>query len=402
MSDAEETTTEQPPPDPQEAHAATVRRLEQSAGKLAAAAIARMDEQLPWYRAMPPENRSWIGLVAQAGIAAFTEWFRHPETKQAISTDVFGTAPRELTRAITLRQTVEMVRTTIEVVESAVDELAPPGGAAALRNALLVYAREIAFATAQVYAQAAEARGAWDARLESLVVNAVVSGEADESDLSRAAALGWHSPEHVTVLLGNAPKGDSELTVEAIRRAARYAKLQVLTGVLGKRLVVIAGGSDDPLQAAKSLIGPFASGPVVAGPVVPDLLAATKSAQAAAAGLRACAAWPDAPRPVLADDLLPERAMAGDPAARKLLVEEIYRPLQEAGSALLETLSVFLEQASSLEGAARMLFVHPNTVRYRLRRVTDVTGWPPSDVRSAFTLRIALMLGRLADEERRS
>ncbi|WP_369267492.1 PucR family transcriptional regulator, partial [Streptomyces harbinensis] len=117
--------------------------------------------------------------------------------------------------------------------------------------------------------------------------------------------------------------------------------------------------------------------------------------------LRACAAWPDAPRPVLADDLLPERAMAGDPVARTLLVEEIYRPLQQSGAALLETLSVYLEQASSLEGAARMLFVHPNTVRYRLRRVTDVTGWPPSDVRSAFTLRIALMLGRLADGEQR-
>lgn len=205
----------------------------------------------------------------------------------------------------------------------------------------------------------------------------------------------------MTVLLGSAPNGDSELTVEAIRRAARYAKLQVLTGVLGKRLVVITGGSDDPLAAAKSLIGPFASGPVVAGPVVGDLRAATRSAQAAAAGLRACAAWPDAPRPVLADDLLPERAMAGDPVARTLLVEEIYRPLQQSGAALLETLSVYLEQASSLEGAARMLFVHPNTVRYRLRRVTDVTGWPPSDVRSAFTLRIALMLGRLADGEQR-
>ncbi|CAM5589077.1 hypothetical protein SALBM217S_09303 [Streptomyces griseoloalbus] len=74
-------------------------------------------------------------------------------------------------------------------------------------------------------------------------------------------------------------------------------------------------------------------------------------------------------------------------------MEEIYRPLEEAGAALLETLSVYLEQASSLEGAARMLFVHPNTVRYRLRRVTDVTGWSPSDVRSAFTLRIALILG---------
>ncbi|MEU4109517.1 PucR family transcriptional regulator [Streptomyces sp. NPDC048208] len=381
-------------------HSATLRRLEKSSGSLAAQAIARMDDTLPWYRAMPPENRSWIGLVAQAGIAAFTEWFRHPEAPQAISTDVFGTAPRELTRAITLRQTVEMVRTTIEVMESAIDEVAAPGDERVLREALLVYAREIAFATAQVYAQAAEARGAWDARLESLVVNAVLSGEADEGAVSRAAALGWNSPEHVCVVLGTAPDGDSELTVEAIRRAARHAKLQVLTGVLGDRLVVIAGGSSvQPLNVAKSLIGPFAPGPVVAGPVMNDLQAATRSAQAAAAGLKACTAWQDAPRPVLADDLLPERAIAGDPSAREQLVEEIYRPLEEAGSALLETLSVYLEQASSLEGAARMLFVHPNTVRYRLRRVTDVTGWSPSDVRSAFTLRIALILGRLTDGE---
>jgi DNA-binding PucR family transcriptional regulator len=380
-------------------HAATLRRLEKSAGTLAAAAITRMDQSLPWYRAMPPENRSWIGLVAQAGIAAFTEWFRHPEAPQAISTDVFGTAPRELTRAITLRQTVEMVRTTIEVVEEAIEDVAAPGDEALLREALLVYAREIAFATAQVYAQAAEARGAWDARLESLVVNAVLSGEADEGLLSRAAALGWSAPDQVLVVLGTAPDGDSELTVDAIRRAARHAKLQVLTGVLGERLVVIAGGSADPLRTARALIGPFARGPVVVGPVVPDLLSATRSAQSAAAGLRACAAWPDAPRPVLADDLLPERAMAGDANAREQLVEEIYRPLEEAGSALLETLSVYLEQASSLEGAARMLFVHPNTVRYRLRRVTDVTGWSPSDVRSAFTLRTALILGRLADAE---
>lgn len=290
-----ETTRPAAPVPRAHSHPATLKRLEQSSGSLAAQAIARMDETLPWYRAMPPENRSWIGLVAQAGIAAFTEWFRHPDAPQAISTDVFGTAPRELTRAITLRQTVEMVRTTIEVMESAIDEVAAPGDESVLREALLVYAREIAFATAQVYAQAAEARGAWDARLESLVVNAVLSGEADEGAVSRAAALGWNSPEHVCVVLGTAPDGDSELTVEAIRRAARHAKLQVLTGVLGDRLVVIAGGSDNPLAVAKSLIGPYAAGPVVAGPIVPDLLAATRSAQAAAAGLKACSAWQDAP-----------------------------------------------------------------------------------------------------------
>ena len=78
--------------------AATIRRLEASMGTLASAAIARMDEVLPWYRAMPAENRSWVNLVAQAGVAAFVEWFRQPDAPQAISADVFGTAPRELTR----------------------------------------------------------------------------------------------------------------------------------------------------------------------------------------------------------------------------------------------------------------------------------------------------------------
>jgi DNA-binding PucR family transcriptional regulator len=134
--------------------------------------------------------------------------------------------------------------------------------------------------------------------------------------------------------------------------------------------------------------------------VVADLPAAARSAKGALSGLYACAAWPDAPRPVAADDLLPERALAGDEAARSSLVEEIYRPLAEAGSALLETLSVYLEQAASLEAAARILFVHPNTVRYRLKRVTDITGLMSVQARAAFTLQIALVLGRLSEIER--
>jgi DNA-binding PucR family transcriptional regulator len=100
---------------------------------------------------------------------------------------------------------------------------------------------------------------------------------------------------------------------------------------------------------------------------------------------------------VPADELLPERALAGDPLARERLVQEVYRPLQSTGTALVETVSAFLEQTSSLEATARVLFVHPNTVRYRLRRVTEVSGYAPSDPRQALTLRVALALGRLAD-----
>ena len=35
---------------------------------LGTAAIASMDKRLAWFRAMSAENRSWLGLVAQAGI----------------------------------------------------------------------------------------------------------------------------------------------------------------------------------------------------------------------------------------------------------------------------------------------------------------------------------------------
>src|SRR5829696_2147306 len=104
-----------------------VRRLEGSMDTLATAAVARMDEVLPWYRAMPAEDRSWVNLVAQAGIAAFVEWFRDPRADRAVSADVFGTAPRELARAVSLQQTVELVRITIGVVEESIDSLAEPG-----------------------------------------------------------------------------------------------------------------------------------------------------------------------------------------------------------------------------------------------------------------------------------
>lgn len=129
-------------------------------GALGTAAMARMDDQLPWFRALSAEDRSWVGLVAQAGIAAFVEWFQHAsEDRPTPSIEFFGTAPRELKRSISLQQTVDVVRVVVEVVEAQVDQLAAPGGEAQLQQAMLRYTRDVAFAAAQVYAREAEARG---------------------------------------------------------------------------------------------------------------------------------------------------------------------------------------------------------------------------------------------------
>ena len=156
------------------------------------------------------------------------------------------------------------------------------------------------------------------------------------------------------------------------------------------------GGSADPVKAAAQLAGRFGAGPVVVGQVVGDLQSAAQSASAALAGLRASAAWPEAPRPVEAADLLPERALDGDEQARAQLIAEVYEPLLGAGPALLDTVTTYLEQGNSLEATARLLFVHPNTVRYRLRRVSELTALVPGNGRDGFTLWVAVVLGRLA------
>src|SRR5579863_3463649 len=190
-------------------NAETVKRIERATGTLGTAAIAAMDKRLPWFRNMSAENRSWLGLVAQAAIAAFLDWIRHPERNRPAVTQVFGTAPRELARAVSLQHAVEMMRVIIDAVEAQVDELAAPGNEAELREAVLTYAREIAFSAALVYARTAEARGAWDARLEALVVNSLVRGEAEESLHSWASALNWSSSP-VTVVVGTIGDEDGD------------------------------------------------------------------------------------------------------------------------------------------------------------------------------------------------
>ncbi|HJR36761.1 MAG TPA: PucR family transcriptional regulator, partial [Nocardioidaceae bacterium] len=285
------------------------RRLQKSVGDLTTAALTRMERDMPWFRELSAEDRSWIGLIVQAGINAFVTWYRDQGPDSPITAEVFGAAPRALTGVVSLHQTVEMVRLSIEVVEENVADAVGEEDAPSVREAIVRYAREVAFATAEVYAKAAEMRGAWDARLEALVVDSVLRAEADETVRSRASALGWEAKGDVAVVLGRVPVTASsgqgrESVIDEVRRSARQVGLDALCAVQGDRLVVVLGGVENPDKAGATVVQHFGEGPVVVGPVVPDLVHANISARAAIAGLRAAPGWPSAPRPVTSDDLL--------------------------------------------------------------------------------------------------
>ncbi|WP_258059578.1 PucR family transcriptional regulator [Rathayibacter rathayi] len=382
----------------------TLAWLRTLAGELSTQTIKRLEDTLPWYGSMPPGRRSAVGLVAQAGITSFISWFDDPSATPWIAADVFGAAPRELLRSVSLTQTLQLIKVTVEVVEDRIKN-----GGEDLREGILLYSREIAFAAADVYARAAEARGLWDARLEALVVDSILTGEADDELPSRIAALGWHGHGEVAVLVGTAPK---MLDVDQLRRTARHMDADVLIGVQGSRLVLVIGRAEPSenateetgppvafLEIAEALEPGFGSGHLVLGHEVPTLVEASRSARAALAGFAVARSWRNAPRPVNADELLPERALAGDPLARQSLIMQIYRPLQTHSTELLTTLWAYLDNGRSLEATARELFVHPNTVRYRLKRVAEVIGWDATGAREALILQSALILGSMSDPD---
>lgn len=364
---------------------------------LSTVTLQRLEARLPWYRGMSPSDRSWVGLLAQSGISSFIDWYRKPDTDLRVVSEIFKSAPRDLIRAISLQQTLQLLKIVVEVVEERVPDIARAVEQPALREAVLVYSREIAFAAADVYARAAEARGSWDARLEAMVIDALVRGDSVDELASRTAAFGWQSEGPVSVLVGRAPQRSPKRGLDIIRRKARKWADDALVGIHDNRLLIVLGGATELDTAVEDLSDCFGPSEVIVGPSVPSLAEAATSAKAAIMALWAATARPDSPRPVKAEELLPERALAGDSVALGELISRYYEPLTSGTGQLLKTVSAYVEFGSSLEATAKALSVHPNTVRYRLRKITSAISLDPTISRDAFVIHISLVYGRLSD-----
>lgn len=375
----------------------TLRRLKQYSGRLATEAVHAMHQRLPFFGDLEASQRASVQLVVQAAVVNFVEWMRDPTSEVGYTAQAFELVPQDLTRKIALAQSVDMVRVTMEFFEEVVPLAARSDEQlTALRVGILRYSRDLAFAAATAYADAAEARGSWDSRMEASVVDAVVRGDTGPELLSRAAALNWDTTAPATVVLGTPPPGRENLAGEDVRELALEHNRAALADVHGTWLIVIISGPLSPTDRFfNDLLSAFSPGPVVIGPTAPMLTAAHHSAAEAISGMNAVAGWTGAPRPVLARELLPERALMGDTTAVTALHNDVTQPLADAGPALTETLDAFLDSGGAIEACARKLFVHPNTVRYRLKRIADFTGRDPTVPRDAYVLRVATTVGRL-------
>ncbi|MFF3511759.1 PucR family transcriptional regulator [Streptomyces sp. NPDC002573] len=105
------------------------------------------------------------------------------------------------------------------------------------------------------------------------------------------------------------------------------------------------------------------------------------------------------------DDRPLAMVVAAAPAEASHLMKVALGPLLDLPAPerarLLATLEHWFAAAGSVADAAEALFVHPNTVRYRLRRIEELTGRLLSDPRTAADFGAALLAVRSPAQEQR-
>jgi|SRR5215212_5027517 DNA-binding PucR family transcriptional regulator len=94
--------------------------------------------------------------------------------------------------------------------------------------------------------------------------------------------------------------------------------------------------------------------------------------------------------------MLEELSQSPDLEPFEGLVEPLVAYDQERGSDLIRTLKVYLTTGANASEAADRLFLHRNSLLYRLARIGELTDLDLKDPRA----RLALQLGLLSSERR--
>jgi len=277
-------------------------------------------------------------------------------------------------------------RVLLRTASQALSELRPvaPGELLDLSDAVTAYVDELAGASTDGFAlQLREQAGEGDRRRRQLGELLLRGNAAEGAVMSAAAGIGWRSVDAVVPVL---------LPAEQARDARfRYGA----DGVVIERerdavLLLRAGPRSGRSQLAEALRGRGAVvGPSLGWARVPE---AVRLAELTAQLLGEPVASSNDPN--FTDDHLATLALRGEPGALAVLTARRLAPFAHLREAprqrLLETLYSWLRHWGSRTEVAAELFVHPQTVSYRLKRLRELLGDDIDDATVRFELLLAL------------
>ena len=363
--------------------------------------LDHLEEALPWARSLPLDGRRTLEGAIRTALG---DLLSRLDAQGKQDSKVPSPLPAKLSRSLGPHRAMELTEVILDMLEEAGRTLGGEG-----ERSTLIYTRHAATAAAGLYADLAEARNGRKAAAESRIIRHLIEKTADTRTVDDLARLGWPTEFDSFAVVGEARGNDDGQGMENARQpihtTVAHLGGRALVGENEGLMVVLIDPdrSGTPVDFCASILRFFADRSAVClGPLRHGTFGAGASIRAALSTQDAAPAIADPitaalPRPLHADDLLPERALNGDEEACDQLYQEVYLSLagQDPDGPLPTTLLTFLRSGSSLEATAKKLGIHPNTVRYRLRRCVEVTGWDAMDPRESFVLQAALIIGRI-------
>jgi hypothetical protein len=214
----------------------------------------------------------------------------------------------------------------------------------------------------------------------------LVSGASDETLLADAQRAGWTPPETLAAVILPEDRVDEILARVDPRSLQPVEDIPGLPP--GSAVLLVPDGGARLVDAVRRGLD---GGRAVVGPSRPWL-------RAEESFVRALRAWQVLPVTgvMRTEDVLPELVVAADPAALADLRARVLGPLGQlrpsTADRLAETLRAWLLHRGRRDEVAAALFVHPQTVRYRVGQLRALYGDRLDDPRTVLELTVALTI----------
>ena len=240
-------------------------------------------------------------------------------------------------------------------------------------------------------------------RLSEDLVESILAGEVGTSELRRkAAAFGLEGEQPMAFALLRPAERGTRALAELAGRLSENAPCVVRDG--GVAVLLEAADDEQARRRATALLDETGAGSGGVGRVRRDPAELRRSYDEA---LYACEARPANGHPVMATfrDLGSIQLLLAlqDERGVELYCDSLLGPLVEHdathGSALLESLRAYIEANGRWADAAAELDVHRHTLRYRMRKIAELTGRDLSDAGDRLELWLALRAHQLRNPQ---
>lgn len=259
-----------------------------------------------------------------------------------------------------------------------------PEAIAQLAEAVFVFVEELSSASARGYVDEQLATAAERERLRAELAELLISERADLTAVrTTAAAAGWPLPT-TAALVVVAPQHAHDFFARLDTRALPVRRPE-LTGA-------IVADPDGPGRRARLAQALRGVGAVIGSSVTLEQLPATLRDTATAARLLSSGLLHE--DPLFVDEHYDALMVHADARLLELLTEQVLRPLDglPAGTRARweTTLAAWLRAMGDRQEVARMLHVHPQTVRYRVTQLRSLFGPALDDPEERLRLTLAL------------